>query len=269
MNRVYKLRKAAVVVAAFLVLATGVVWLQEVKAWTADEPLPASEEGVLQYPADLLDLMFWKLKVPIDTPQQPGAPDEIRNPLLQTYTSDFFKLNAEQDGVFMKAHAGGFTTSGSHYPRTQLGEAQASGRTYTWDSFTGKHSFFARMAIAHLPEVKPDMNVAQIHDSSSYAVAVVIRGKTLRVEGVIAGLPVRLATLDDDYELGREFTVEFVVENGWVTVSYNGVEQTKVALLGLANYFTAGAYVLSNPSRGEAPEAYGEIVLKALKTSHQ
>lgn len=274
MNRVYKLRKTAAVVAVFFVSVIGVSMLGQARAAAfADLPdLPPvpeeNEQRTLQYPAELLDLMFWKLKAPVDTAHA-GAPDEIRNPWLQTYTTDFFKLNAAQDGVIMKAHAGGYTTSGSQYPRTQLGEAQESGRTRVWNSFDGKHSLFVRMAITHLPEVKPDMNVAQIHDSNSYAVAVVIRGETLRVEGNIAGLPATLAVLDPKYELGREFTIEFTVENGWVAVDYNGSSVVTTALLGWANYFTSGAYVLTNPSKGDMAEAYGEILLKELKTSHQ
>jgi hypothetical protein len=223
---------------------------------------------LLEYPADLIDLSRFKLKVPANTAQA-GAPDEYRNPQLQTYADEFFHLNDAKDGIVMKANAGGYTTSGSSYPRTQLGECDANGTTFTWDSEQGKHQMLVRLAVTHLAVVKKDINVAQVHDGNGYLVAIVLKndGK-LVVEANDNGTPIRLATLEAAYQLGAEFTIRFGTSDGAIMVLYNGNYVASWNAPGTGNYFTTGAYVLTNTSKGDAPEAYGEIVLKELAVSH-
>jgi hypothetical protein len=81
----------------------------------------------MQYPSSILHLRNWKLTLPIDT-EHNGSPDEIKQPELETYSSQFLCLNARKDAVVFKAFTGGETTKGSNYPRSELREMSADGK---------------------------------------------------------------------------------------------------------------------------------------------
>jgi poly(beta-D-mannuronate) lyase len=59
--------------------------------------------------------------------------------------------------------------------------------------------------------------------------------------------------------------------DGAVDIYYQDLTTPKVSVPREATgcYFKAGAYTQSNPSRGDAPTAYGEVVIYALSVTHQ
>jgi hypothetical protein len=212
-------------------------------------------------PAEVLDLKNWKLTLPI------GAPDEIKQPALATYQHpEYFHLNDARDGVVFRAHCGGATTSGSGYPRSELREMIKDGTANAaWSPSSGIHKMVVREAITHLPVAKPDVVAAQIHDASDDVIEIRLRDKLLFVEHDGANY----GTLDADYKLGTTFTVEIRVTSGKLEVFYNTVKKVDRATSGSGYYFKAGCYTQSNASTGDAPTAYGEVVIYDVDVTHE
>ena len=224
----------------------------------APTPAPA---GTPEVPGQLLDLSNWKLTLPTG---QEGRPEEIVQPALSSFTDDFFRLNDARDGVVFTANAGGVTTSGSSYPRSELremnGQEQAS-----WSNTAGTHVLRVREAVTQLPAVKPHVVAAQIHDADDDVIEVRVEGRRLLVQYNDGDDD---ATLDPAYALGTPYDLEIVAADGHIRVSYNGTQKADIVTTGSGWYFKAGSYVQSNLSRGDAPDAQGQVVLYALKVEH-
>jgi len=223
----------------------------------------AAKAGV---PAQLLDLLNWKLTLPVGSP---GSPTEIEQPELASYELvPYFHLNPARDGVLFRAHAGGVTTSGSSYPRSELREMQNRGADLAaWSTASGIHTMTITEAILQTPVVKPHVVAGQIHDASDDVVMIRLEGTNLFVEG--GGND--LGTLKPDYQLGTRFTVRLSASAGHIRIYYDDLTTPKVDVARSTSgcYFKAGAYTQSNPSRGDAPDAYGEVVIFALDVTHQ
>ncbi|MBN8610889.1 MAG: polysaccharide lyase family 7 protein [Deltaproteobacteria bacterium] len=214
-------------------------------------------------PAELLDLSIWKLTLPIGPPEMPM---EITQPELATYEIDpWFVLVT--DGVQFRANAGGVTTSGSSYPRSELREMEPGGSVRaSWSTSSGRHEMRIDQSITHLPEVKPHVVAGQIHDASDDVVMIRLEGTHLFVEGGGEDL----GTLDADYTLGDRFVVRIVAEGGHIRVDHgdDGTFEVDVERAATGCYFKAGVYTQSNVARGDDADAYGEVIVHALDVTH-
>ena len=76
------------------------------------------------------------------------------------------------------------------------------------------------------------------------------------------------ATLDPAYALGTPYDLEIAAADGHIRVSYNGTQKADIVKSGAGWYFKAGSYVQSNLSRGDAPNAEGQVVIYALHVQH-
>jgi Alginate lyase len=219
----------------------------------------------IQYPAQVLDLSNWKLTLPIDTPHA-GSPDEIQHPELATFVlAPYFMLDSAKDGVTFAANCGGATTSGSGYPRSELREMTTNGTTEAaWSNSSGTHTMIVREAITHLPVAKPHVVAGQIHDASDDVIEVRLEGTHLFVDhnGTNYG------DLNASYALGTIFTLKIVAGNGNIDVYYDDVLKVHHPQTGSGWYYKAGAYTQSNTSKGDAPDAYGEVIIYALQVTH-
>jgi hypothetical protein len=92
----------------------------------------ATRGGDASMPADLIDTNDWYLTLPTG---KKGSPDTIDGSKLASYHSKFFELNDQRDGIVFTANAGGVTTSGSHYPRSELREMEGEKKA-SWDGST-------------------------------------------------------------------------------------------------------------------------------------
>lgn len=232
------------------------------KPKTAAPPPPAPVIPA-EAPSQVLDLTNWKLTLPVDTPHA-GVPDEIKQPELASFVLHpyFWRSGG---GVVFRAHAGGATTANSGYPRSELREMTAGGsQNASWSNTAGSHSMTIRQAITHVPDVKPHVVAGQIHDGSDDVVMIRLEGTRLFVEGSSNDL----GELDPNYALGTPFTVQVIAQDGHIYVHYNGVPKVTYARAGSGFYFKAGCYTQSNPSRGDAPGAYGEVIVYGLHVSH-
>jgi hypothetical protein len=208
-------------------------------------------------PSHLLDLSGWKLTLP--TGQQ-GRPTEIGDPQLADFTDDFFRLNDTRNGVAFRANAGGVTTSGSHYPRSELREMNGAQKA-AWSSADGTHTLDVCEAITRTPVAKPEVVSAQIHDDQDDVLQIRLDGNVLSAQYDDGK---GRAVLDPAYRLGTPFRTKIVVTADGIAVSYNGVHKADIKKSGTGWYWKVGAYVQSNTSKGDSPDAVGEVVVYSL-----
>jgi len=221
---------------------------------------------VATMPSGILNLTNWKLTLPVDTAHA-GSPDEILQPELNSFQdTQYFHVNSARNGVVFKAHCGGYTTSGSGYPRSELREMINSGSgKASWSTTSGTHTMEITQAITHRPDVKPHVVAGQIHDAADDVIVFRLEGTKLFIDENGNNGPV----LTTNYQLGDIFTVKFVARNGGVECYYNGqyIYQYRVSTSGC--YFKAGCYTQSNTTKGDAPTAYGEVVIYGLSIRHE
>jgi len=234
---------------------------------------PENKQGTTKEgksPGEILTLKNWKLTLPVNTDRN-GNPDEIKQPLLDTYTDEWFFTNKKQDAMVFKANAGGETTSGSNFPRSELREMLEDGKpSAVWSSSAGKHTLFIDQKVTHLPDVRKHIVVGQIHDADKYVVFFRLEDRKLLVS-VNKGERI---TLDPNYELGTRFNVMFQVENNETKCYYNGVLKYTYKGNFEDAYFKAGAYVQSSCKgnkkvEGESCSAYGEVEIFNVWTKHE
>jgi hypothetical protein len=224
--------------------------------------------GNVTVPAQVIDLSVWKITLPI-----PGSsttsPREVLQPELATFSiSPHFQVTSAQDGVQFRAHAGGTTTSGSSYPRSELREMKPGGTVKAdWATTSGLHVMTVTQAITHTPTVKPHVVAGQIHDANDDVIMIRLEGKRLFVEGSGADLGV----LADNYVLGTFFTVRIEASNGSIRVFYEDLSRAKVEVRRAATgcYFKAGAYTQSNTRRGDGADAFGQVIIRRLSVEHR
>lgn len=232
----------------------------------APVPEPVISEKTLGVPSERLNLTNWKIALPIDTGHA-GSPDEIKQPEIASFSlSPYFMNNPNGEGVVFRAHAGGATTKNSKYPRSELREMTNGGREEArWSSKQGVHVMTVRQSITHLPDKKPELVAAQIHDDSDDIVMVRLESRRLFVEadGKEVGV------LNPDYILGTPYTVTISAEESVIKVYYEGELKVTYNKDGSDYYFKAGCYTQSNTDRGDASGAYGEVIIYDLKVEHR
>jgi hypothetical protein len=237
---------------------------------TGPKPVKAVNDSTV-LPGKVLNLSNWKLTLPVCTKAN-GNPDEVKQPALNTYTdADYFFTSKDNQAVTFRANAGGATTSGSNFPRSELREMMNDGKEQaSWSSASGTHTLFIDQRITHLPDVRKQMVVGQIHDADKYIIFFRIEDNKLLLS-VNGG---DRETLDDNYALGTRFNVKLVVSNNVTKCYYNGdLKYTYNGSFGGA-YFKAGAYVQSSckgkkQTPGELCSAYGEVEIYNVWVKHE
>jgi hypothetical protein len=229
----------------------------------ADSAAPATGSGrtASKFPAELIDTNEWYLTLPTG---KEGSPDTVEGSELANYHSKFFELTQARDGIVFTANAGGATTSGSHYPRSELREMNGEEKA-SWDGRKGTHVMELDQAITKTPDAKPDVIAGQIHGTSDDLMQIHLSGKELTVKYADGKKKV---SLDDDYQLGTRFKVKIESSGGHVKVWYNGQEKADLPISTSTSYFKAGAYVNSNTSKGEKSSAEGQVVIYNVDVKH-
>ena len=230
----------------------------------APEPDPSSDAPApdVEAPSDLVDLGNWYLTLPTGPA---GDPDTVQPAQLAGYSNDYFRLNKSRDGVVFTAPVTGATTKNSHYPRSELREMNGTEEA-AWSNESGRHTLRATEAVTELPESKPELVTAQIHGGDDDVMQIRLEGNHLMVQYADGAKQVML---DPDYRLGTPYDIEIVAAAHSVQVSYNGNPKAELPLSGSTWYFKAGAYVQSNPSKGDASGAAGQVIIYALEVDHK
>ncbi|MBP9668083.1 polysaccharide lyase family 7 protein [Candidatus Saccharibacteria bacterium] len=228
--------------------------------------------GAAIYPAQVLNLTSWKITMPFDGSDSGTTADEVKQPALATYKDpNYFFVSPAGNSVIFKAHAGGATTGGSDYARSELREMTSNGSTEAgWSSASGKHTLTIDQRINKLPTKRPNIIVGQIHAGSTWGTVFRLIGTQLMIDGVDGDGPI----VDSDLQLGERFTVKFEVENDTVKYYYNNnlINYTYSKQFRGA-YFKAGSYIQSSCQgagkvEGESCDAYGEVEIYNVQVTH-
>jgi Alginate lyase len=228
----------------------------------APDPPDRSPSTDHEVPADLVDLGNWYLTLPTGSE---GDPDTIQPQELAGYSSPYFQLNESGDGVVFTAPVDGATTRNSDYPRSELREMNGTEEA-AWSNGSGTHTLRATEAVTELPESKPELVTAQIHGGDDDVLQIRLEGSHLMVQYADGAEQV---TLDPDYRLGTPYDIEIVAAANSVQVGYNGEPKAELPLAGKTWYFKAGAYVQSNPTKGDAGGAAGQVIIYSLEVDHR
>lgn len=140
----------------------------------------------------------------------------------------------------------------------------AAGKRASWTTDKGKHTMIITQSVTVLPPVKKHIVCAQIHDENDDLMMIRLEGKKLFVERNKIGN----VSLDKDYKLGTKFQIKIQAEKSRVKVWYNGELKMDWKVKAEGCYFKAGCYTQSNPSKGDSPKSYGEVMIYDLKVEH-
>jgi len=216
---------------------------------------------VEKLPSELLNLSNWKLTLPSG---KKGDPDEITQPALKRFTNKFCYADTSKGCVVFKAPCGGFTTSGSKYPRSELREMNGSALA-SWDISKGSHLMTWSASITNIPVVKPQVVVGQIHNDVDDLMFIRLTRTNLEISSKFFN-----ATLDDNYKLGTRYTMSILAKDGKITVTYNNkkpiIFKPKASK---TNYFKLGMYTQSNILKGDRAEAYGQVEIYSCSILHE
>jgi hypothetical protein len=213
-----------------------------------------------------LSLLNWSLTLPIDTNTN-GIADEILQPQLATFQKPpYFLTNSAGNGLVFIAPCGGVTTKGSQYPRSELREMATQGlERAAWSTTNGTHTLEIIQAVNHLPVVKPQIVIGQIHNAIRDQLTFRLQNHDLLIDHL--GVKSPLSTTP--YQLGDVFSVKFVAHDGKVDCYFNGQFVQSLPVEADGCYFKAGCYTQSNVSKGDASDAYGEVVIYGLSVTHE
>lgn len=177
-------------------------------------------------------------------------------------------------GVRFRCHAGGKTTSGSSYPRSELREMSGSKKA-SWTNKSGVHVMDGTLTVTSISSLKrPVMVVAQVHDASDDVVMI-------RAEGTRGS---NLMTLVGEFgrgkgkggdrktlgsiRIGQPFSYRILADRSGFTVYINGHKRATSSRVSSGLYYKAGCYLQTNRSKGESSSAFGEVFYSALRVSH-
>jgi hypothetical protein len=211
--------------------------------------------------AGIVDTSGWYLTLPTG---HKGDPDTVQPPKLAEYSSTWFHLDSSSDGLVFTANAGGVTTSGSSYPRSELREMDGAKKA-SWSNTRGTHTLTVRQAVTALPKAKPEVVTAQIHDSSDDVMEIRLEDTRLIAEYNDGRSDI---TLDPSYSLGSVYDLKIVASGGRIRVYYNGAKKADIARQGSGWYFKSGSYVQSNTSKGDKAGAVATVVIYRLDVAH-
>lgn len=229
----------------------------------APTPIAFGPAALDHPPAQTLDLTRWMLSLPVGEAFQPT---EVVQPALASFVQEGL-FYASAKGVVFRAHAGGVTVPSSSYPSAELSEMVPGGaRRAEWSTTEGRHSMTLTTAITHTPISQPHVVTGQLHGAKGEVVAIRLEREHL----FVAAGGNNLGTLETQYTLGTVFNVVIDASEGRVRVYYNGEQTPRVDVERKVDgcYFKAGAYTLSNPTKGDQHDAYSEVIISQLSVSH-
>jgi len=242
-------------------------------------------------PGDLFNLSNFVLQLPTCTPPKcSGSIDQISQPQLKTYTSQYFFTDPSTNAMTFWCPIDGKHTSGSSYPRTELRESQNLG----WNNngkgdwtFIGYHQLNVTLKVLTEPS-KGAITIGQAHGASigstsvSGSCSIVSefewnKGKLVNhIRGPRSGdtCSSLSQTLPGDYAIGETFSYSILVNGKAVSVWTSKGGWSKIQTYSWWNtsgdqtywlYFKAGDYV---QEAGSSSTVGGKVAISSLKTYH-
>ena len=219
---------------------------------------PAAQAAPARTPSDVLPLANWWLTLPT------GSPDATIVKDLTGYEVDPWFVD-QDSAVRFRANVGGATTKGSVYPRCELRELNPDRTQASWSFRSGTHVLDATLAVTQTPVRKPEVCFAQVHGTTG---DLLMLYNDAKVGGIRWKLDSAVQPKVLDYQLGTPLAVQIRVSGGRCEVLLDGTPRIGFDSDRTTCYFKAGAYVLSSPSKGDAPDAFGETTISALQVTH-
>lgn len=208
----------------------------------------------------------WTVMAPFNKPGATNSPENlyIAKAEIDSRYKPIFYINS-QGGVVFRCHAGGVHSPNSQYPRTELREMKDENWNETkWSNTSGVHTMTLRESVKHNLVAKPEVVVAQIHGGDDDLVQIKLEGNMMKV---VYNDGANKITIDPNYVHGTPFDLILKAYIGKVEVIYNMTRYT-ISASGGQNYFKAGCYLQTNPSKGDDPNAWGEVIIYSLKITH-
>lgn len=245
--------------------------------YRADSVAPPPPPPPPQPPASGIDLAAWKWTSPTGPATKAT---EVLQPALMAYADANLVRNGD-GSLTLKARVDGSRTStNTKYPRSEFREMLpfklgSSPQEAAWSNKAdGTHTLTVSGSCDHLPDIKDQVTVAQIHDDSDDILGILFDGGKFSKTGK-PQLVLRWKGSDDftkpiaAVSLGQRFNIRVVATKGKVEVFSDGVLTHSKTFSGSGMYFKAGAYVQSNVADWkELPTAYGQVTLFAMEAKH-
>lgn len=237
----------------------------------ADEP---NDDAL---PASKFQLKHWKLTLPVDSTGAHGghASEVSATKLAAGFTDSHFQVDPSGALVFW-CPVNGATTDDTEFPRCELREMLTQeDPSVNWRS-RGTHLLAARCRVTAVPS-NPKVVIGQIHGYSKSGKArplIKLQYFKGRIEALVKSSPTKgkdITLVWPQVGLSHDFTYQIKLQDGVLSVTVNGKEQTEdivkndPAWADQTFYFKAGAY----PQDNEGPATEGaRVVFSDLRVSH-
>jgi hypothetical protein len=215
-------------------------------------------------PSQIINLAVWVLTLPIGKFENPT---EIEGPSLLSYKNSKYFFTINNTAVVFRAPVNGVSTENSNYPRTELREMLDSDNQASWDMNHGTHTMYLRGSVTVLPKTVPKTVFAQIHGNDDDIIELRCwnRSNKLLIDAFHNGMVYGI--LDNNYNLGKIFTVKMVATNNMVSIFYNDMSLPVLNIPSIndACYFKAGVYPQYYSKNSTD---YAETMIYSLNVSH-
>lgn len=188
----------------------------------------------------------------------------------------YFMRTSDKTRVQLWARMDGPTTGGSPYARSELRENTIAGDKMKFDAMdSGTHWIKGRTRIMHLPPVKPEVTIVQLHDGDTdrFSMRTTLINGILRLNVRVQGKAVT-PYMEQEYKVGTEFSWMLKVQNGVGYMYYNDMTTPIITHNSLVQtvhpdgwYFKTGSYNQSNDTIDTALE-YVQVELSQLQHWH-
>lgn len=214
-----------------------------------------------------------------------GHVDKTMSAIIAGYSEDpYFIPNGAGDAVqFQIFMNGGKTSTGTHYPRSELRELKKDGSTKaSWTIGSGKtHVMSGTSKVMHLPPNKPWVCFAQIHDGSGDLVRLQVEETSLgagvgslrlvaRIHAGDSGGTENLTQIKSSYTVGESIDWKIETTGTSVKVYLSNVQKASGTCSVSGCYYKAGCYAQTASTWGgfEDPDEYCTVELKNLVVTH-
>jgi hypothetical protein len=217
-------------------------------------------------PANVLNLTQWKLTLPTGSQ---GSPKEVAPAALTSFVSKpYFETTPDCHAVQFRAPVNGVTTSGSKNPRSELREVNEDGSLASWSSSSGVHTLDFVEAFAQLPQGKPALVGAQIHDAKDDITVFRLEGSNLYITN---GNDPHYKLVTSSYQLGTPYQGRFVVSNSTVQAYFNNQLVATLPVNATGLYFKVGAYTQANCETASSCDEnnFGQTDVYSARVTHQ
>lgn len=230
-------------------------------------------------PSQYFDLSHWKLTLPVDANGgTSGEAAELQPSQLSYYASQWFATGETGRTVEFWAPVDGATTSGSHYPRSELREMRDPYNDNVNWTVADRSSLQAKCKVRQVPSSTGKVVVGQIHGfQTKPLVKLVYRysttGKTGSVYALIKSTPAATSDvslpLASGIGLNQTFSYDIHVDAGVLKMRVNSDAwvgyRIDPAWAGVGLYFKLGNYVQAS---GSSDTDGGRVAFYRLIATH-